>query len=451
MNESSQIVSPTLAFFLYDLREELGQDRLQIRQNRHLFWRKIESKLDREYSEVSEENQRLLDELAAIEQPEAQEIELLTRITNRRFPSSYYALQMGDTYALRVEASDPSDRPMQSLENLPQLKRKVAFHINHQLDSTELQEGKQGTVGQTWLLWGRLPGNHLTATHVAKACCEQLLVQELPNIEHFQQGKLAGATLYEWWQPPMNWENLGRENWHQIVMLFSPRQSVEGMRATLKTLYPYLMRLFCYRNKILWAYARTRQIKSKLQDDYRLLNELSGELQTTVKQSQFSDGDLSNCLARTLELSSRYARLLSDLAHHERMIQTSLLNYHSVLGKLAEVDADSQLEFLAEFGNNIAANYRLQIETEMAYFNSGLTELGTISQILHSTIALHRNTSSSQATPLGAAIAVAVAASLVVSPVLTQTLSVSGLLLSVPIGFAIGASVFRWFRHQQDS
>lgn len=451
MNESSQIVSPTLAFFLYDLREELGQDPLQIRQNRHLFWRKIDAKLDREYSALSEENQRWLDELAAIEKPEAQEVELLSRLPHRRFPPSYYALQMGQMYGLRVESSDPADRPMQSLENLPQLKRKVAFHINHQLDSTELQEGKQGTIGQTWLLWGRLPGNHLTATHVAQSCCEQLLAIEVENIEQFGQGKLAGATVYEWWQPPTEWENLGRENWHQIVMLFSPRQSVEGMRSTLKTLYPYLMRLFAYRNKILWAYARTRQIKSKLQEDYPLLNSLSRELQTTVKNTQFSERDLYNCLASTLELSSRYARSLSDLSHHERTIQTSLLNYHIALGKLAEVDVDSQLDFWAEFANSIAANYRLQIEMEIAYFNSGLTELDTISQVLHSTIALHRNTQSDRLTPLGAAVAVAVAVSLAASPILTTVLSASWSWLSLPMGLAIGAIVFRWFRHQHSA
>jgi hypothetical protein len=449
MNESSQIVSPTLAFFLYDLREELGQDRAQIQQNRHRFWCKIEPKLDRDYSELSEEDQRWLAQLEAIEKPEAQEIELLTRITDRRFPPSYYALQMSDIYALRVESSDPSDRGMQSLESLPQLKRKLAFHINHQLDSTELQQGKQGTIGQTWLLWGRLPGNHLTATHVAKACCEQLFPNHIGNTDHFQSGKLAGATLYEWWQPPMEWDNLGRENWHQMVMLFSPRQSVEGMRATLKNLYPYLMRLFCHRNKILWAYARSRQIKSRLQDDYRLIEALSQDIQTTLKHSKFSTQDLSNRLAQTLELSSRYARLSSDLAHHGRMIQTTLLNYHSALRKIAEVDEDSQLEFLAEFGNSIAENYRLQIEMEMAYFNSGLIDLEAISHTLHSTINLHREIPNVQPTPLMTAIALGVAASLIASPLLAAILSVGWSLLSLPMGFAIGAIVFRWFRDQR--
>lgn len=451
MNESSQIVSPTLAFFLYDLREELGQDRSQIQQNRHRFWCKIEPKLDREYSELSEDDQLWLEQLEAIEKPEAQEIELLTRITDRRFPSSYYALQMSDTYALRVESSDPSDRGMQSLESLPQLKRKVAFHINHQLDSTELQEGKQGTIGQTWLLWGRLPGNHLTATHVAKACCEQLFPNCTGNTDHFQSGKLAGATLYEWWQPPMEWHNLGRENWHQMVMLFSPRQSVEGMRATIKKLYPHLMRLFCHRNKILWAYAQSRQIKSQLQDDYRAIDALSHDTQTRLKHTKFSIQNGSNCLAQILELSSRYARLSSDLVHHERMIQTSLLNYHSALGKIAELDADSQLEFLAEFGNSIAENYRLQIGMEIAYFNSGLITLEAIAKTLHSAINLHRevpNSQYSQSTPLLTAMAVGVSASLIASPLLAEALSVGWSLLSLPIGFAIGAIVFRWFRDQ---
>jgi hypothetical protein len=449
MNESSQIVSPTLTFFLYDLREELGQDRSQIQQNRHRFWRKIEPQLDRDYSELSNEDRLWLAKLEEIEKPEAQEIELLTRVSDRRFPSSYYALQMSDTYALRVESSDPSDRGMQSLEILPQLKRKLAFHINHQLDSTELQESKQGTIGQTWLLWGRLPGNHLTANHVAKACCEQLFPKDTENAERFQQGKLAGATLYEWWQPPIEWQNLGHENWHQLVMLFSPRQSVEGMRATMKMLYPYLMRLFCHRNKILWAYARSRQIKSRLQADYRSIEALSHELQTTLNQPQNSSREWQNCLAQTLELSSRYARLSSDLAHQERMIQSSLLNYRTALGKIADIDADSQLEFLTEFGNSIAENYRLQIEMEIAYFNSGLTELGAIAKTLHSAIDLPREVPNLQPTPLLSAVAVGVATSLLASPLLVEALSIGWSLLSIPIGFAIGAIVFAGLRQRR--
>ncbi|MGB3237242.1 MAG: hypothetical protein WBB29_03030 [Geitlerinemataceae cyanobacterium] len=442
MNESSQIVSPTLAFFLYDIREELGQDPSHIQQNRHRFWRKIEPKLDRDYSALGEEERLWLDKLEAIEKPEAREIELLARITDRRFSSSYYALQMGDTYALRVESFDPIDRGMQSLEILPQLKRKVAFHINHQLDSTELQEGKNATIAQTWLLWGRLPGNHLTAHQVAKACCEQLFPNETGNTDRFQQGKLAGASLYEWWQPPTEWHNLGRENWHQLVMLFSPRQSVEDMRSTINTLYPHLMRLFCHRNKILWAYACSRQTKSRLQADYRSIETLSRDLQTTLKHPPISIRQWQNWLAQTLELSSRYARQLSDLAHQERMIQTSLLNYHSALGKIAEVDADSQLEFLSEFGNSIAENYRLKIEMEIAYFNSGLIELGAISTALHSTISQSRDVPNPQPSSFLVAVAMGVVASLVASPLLAEALSIGWSILSLPIGFAVATIAF---------
>ncbi|HIK33407.1 MAG TPA: hypothetical protein IGS17_15675 [Oscillatoriales cyanobacterium M59_W2019_021] len=399
MNESSQIVAPTLALFLYDLREELGQDRSQIERNRHRFWRKIEPQLDRPEAELSEEDRQWLVQLETIEKPEAREIELLTRIRDtpleslrdRRFPPSFYALQMGDTYALRVESSDPGERGMQSLEILSQLKRKVAFHVNHQLDSAELQEGKQGTIGQTWLLWGRLPGNHLSAQQIAKACCEQLLPNEMGNAEDFQTGKLVGASVYEWWQPPTEWHNLGRENWHQLAILFSPRQSVEGMRATMKMLYPHLMRLFCDRNKILRAYARSRQIKARLQADYGAIETMSRDLQTALQQPEISTPDWQNRLASMLELCSRYARLSGDLDHQERTIQTSLLNYRSALGKITDLDADCQLEFFAEFGNSIAENYRLQIEMEIAYFKSGLTVLEAITQSMQSAIALQRD------------------------------------------------------------
>lgn len=401
MNESSQIVAPTLALFLYDLREELGQDRADIGHNRLRFWQKIEPQLDCPEAELSDEDRQWLEELEAIENPEAQALELLTRIRDtpldslreRRFPPSFYALQMNDTYALRVESSDPGERGMQSLEILSQLKRKVAFHINHQLDSAELQEGKQGTIGQTWLLWGRLPGNHLNAERIAQACCEQLLSGDLGMAEDFQTGKLVGASVYEWWKPPTEWHNLGRENWHQLAILFSPRQSVDGMRATMKMLYPHLMRLLCYRHKILRAYARSRQIKARLQEDYGAIETLSGDLQAALQQPDLAMQDWHNQLARVLELTDRYARLSGDLDHQERTIQTSLLNYRSALGKITDLDADCQLEFFAEFGNSIAENYRLQIETEMAYFKSGLTVLGAISQAMQSAIALHRDVS----------------------------------------------------------
>ena len=76
MNQSSQIDYPTLTLFLYDVREELGQDGEKVQQNRHQFWRKIEPALDKEYSDIGEGDRRLLVQLEAAEKPEASEVEV---------------------------------------------------------------------------------------------------------------------------------------------------------------------------------------------------------------------------------------------------------------------------------------------------------------------------------------------------------------------------------------
>lgn len=397
MNEPSQIIYPTLTLFLYDLREGLGQDAREVDRNRHRFWRKIEPELDKPYSQLSDGDRDRLEQLLAREKPDAPYLELFSDAPDRRKPLNveldgyYYALQLGDVYALQTncsgvwKAEGKPNYTLQPIDSLQDLEKEIVGTLNHQRGDRELPPEKQGTIGQTWLLWGKLPGNHPESSQVAKECAAQLAPHHTRAIEELGPGKFAGATIYELWRAPTDWQNLGRENDHLLICLFPPRQSMEEICATMEQLYPHLIRLFCFRNKILWAYSQSRQLKAQLKADYINAEAIANQLPARLKEN-LDLAQLRFTLADTLELLARYAKCLNYLDDKRRIIHANLINYQKRLHAIAELDDDSHLEFLEQFCNLAADRYRVQIETEYANLSLGLTLLENTIGMLRGTI-----------------------------------------------------------------
>ncbi|OAB62960.1 hypothetical protein AY599_14240 [Leptolyngbya valderiana BDU 20041] len=418
MNEASQIIYPTFTLFLYDLQEELGQDAEKIRRNRHRFWRKIDADLDRDYEELDEGAHRRLDELATLEKPEATAVELFAEAPDGKrsleddLDGYLYALQLGDTYALqvnyagKVRGQGQPDFAAKSLDRLPEMQRTMLSLLDRgggdRNGGATLSPAKQGNIGQTWLLWAKLPGNHPESSQVARACRQQLVPEGQWEKPQSTRGRFAGANLYEVWQAPLDWEHPGRENQHLLLLLFPPRQTLDGVRQTMETLYPHLLRLCCYRNKIVWAYSRSRGLKRQLKADYIEIETIAAALGAQLRDR---DGSSEFCplvldrlrekLVETLELSARYARHLNDLDHQARTIRANSANYTQQVKKIAELDADSQLDVLSEFADGPAETYRLQIETDLARFAVGSELLQNVINTLNGAIDLQ------QANPIG--------------------------------------------------
>ncbi|MBP0000997.1 MAG: hypothetical protein J7641_18695 [Cyanobacteria bacterium SID2] len=475
MNEASQLIYPTFTLFLYDLREELGQDADKVRQNSHRFWRKVEPVLDRDYDALDDAALQKLDRLTAVEKPEAIAVELFAELSDdalegRRslgddLDGYFYALQLGDIYALQVNYAGKRQTAAQleyaakSLDRVPELQKDLLTFLNHNDCQSDLDLEKQGSIGQTWLLWAKLPGNHPESSQVARACRRQLIPEGQWDKVKPVQGRFVGANLYEVWQAPTDWAHPSRENQHLIVLLFPPRLSVESVRTTMDAIYPHLIRLFCYRNKIVWAYSRSRALKRQLKADYIAIETTMDNLSVQIGDRPLSLDLVRSQLADTLTLASRYVHHLNDLDHQARIIRSNLANYTNQIKKISELDPDSQLGVFSEFADGPAETYRLQIETDRARFEVGSALLKNIISTLRGAIEIQQVTPDRDLTPSIVSVGVGVATTQAVGlawlarskPSESSVSPFFGLLLSLVAGVVSAFVVWKLYRSRSHS
>jgi hypothetical protein len=173
---AGDLIYPTLDLFLYDLREGLGQSSAIIDGNRKKLWSKIYPQID----------DSLLKELAKAEKPEADYVRLLETQNPQNieefeppYDGHFFPVQLGDTYALQADCSGKYADPDKKTRNLAKqpvdgtvatLKQIIVSRINGTPEEKELQAGKRGTLGQTWLFWAQLASENQDVEKTAKAC-----------------------------------------------------------------------------------------------------------------------------------------------------------------------------------------------------------------------------------------------------------------------------------------
>lgn len=407
------LIYPTVNLFLYDLRDSLGQETRRTDLTRRQFWRKFDPELDAQLKQLAEVNplteqtkleisgeislalRKKLEELAGKENSEIDFLQLACQnfadSESPSHPDGYYcALQLGDTYALQVSVSDAEKRP---IEKLKELKELAVSKINHHPDSTELDDKKQGTLGQTWLVWGKLASSSQNPRQVAEECFKQLTPNPNWKPDFSATGKLLGATVFEYWHAPANWlqpwENFSREHYHIIICLFPFSElATDEPAQKMASLNFDFTKLFSYRHKILWAYWNSRQLKTELKNRALKINETLAHLEATHSPN-LNLKDLQTALTKSLPSLSAYAGDLTRLDGHIRTIEINLKNFQKRLQKL-ETDAKISLGVIKDFAQTAEERYWQQLEMERASLKSVLTQLANLAVPMVSAIEIEQ-------------------------------------------------------------
>ncbi|WP_449417791.1 hypothetical protein [Phormidium nigroviride] len=390
MSDPNWLIYPTISLFLYDLAEGLGQSEDKINQNRKLFWQKV-------YREITEQ---LLENLKKAEEETSGYIELLGDRKFENFVSPldgyYYPVKMGDTYSLQVDCSgneEPdtdkknSPKPVSSLATIQKI-------INKKVDN------QRGTIGQSWLIWGKLAAEDQDPTETAKNCGKKLkLVPDSKWDEHLKaQGKFLGANFYELWLKPSDRGTIN-QNYHVLICLFDYNQeeSIAVAGETMTKLYVQFLQLFRFRNKVIWAYHQTRHLKSEMKQSSQLIQEIVNKLPEQVNAPTIDLKKLQQNLVNTLKILSVYAGHLSSLEEQHNTIKSNLTNYQIRLKTIAKLDisrnscgasqlfwrsllepntnSNQPLDFLESFSDYANEKYLPQIEADRASLSAGLTLL----------------------------------------------------------------------------
>jgi hypothetical protein len=279
-------------------------------------------------------------------------------------------------------------------------------------------------------MWGQLTDVHQNPTQIALECYKQLA----PAPHNWERdlkskGQFLGATVFELWCPPSDWSAPDKlsENYHLLILLFPPNQSINLVGDSIAEIYLDLIHLFCYRNKALWAYGNSCQLAAKLKVETISIQSTirnASQLHQQKTPSDLQMKRLREILSNSLTLFSRYAANLSDLNALGRTIEINLENYAKQLKTMEKVEAGSDLEFLAEFSQFAAAKYLRQIEIEHTSLSYGLPSLENLIRTVEGIIGTYQTQSDRalNSTIAAASVGLATSAVLITSTVAANVL-----------------------------
>jgi len=250
------------------------------------------------------------------------------------------------------------------------------------------------TIGQSWLVWGQLTADDQDALTTAKNCYTKLNL--FPNAKwdrDFQiAGKFLDADFYELWLPPGDRGDID-QNYHVLICLFPcSGQSISDINKTVAKLYPPLMRLFAYRNKVIWAYTQSRSLKGSLKESSGEIQKLVNQLIARVNAPKVDLKKLQKDLVNFLTISSAYASNIIALEQKENIIKTNLKNYDRRLETIGEKmgnDAEA-FKFMGTFSDFAKEKYVWQVESDNRSLSAGLRLLENAIQTIEGIIEIER-------------------------------------------------------------
>ncbi len=322
----TELIYPTINLFLYDLRDGLGQNPEEIANNHNKFKQKLPENI-RNYLKFDTEF-------------DAEYVEILGNQRIEKFQTSgglyegyYYPVRLGDTYGLLLDCSVKNQVTPYPVNCFADLKAQIDIKLKNQT----------ATIGQTWMLSGHLPNNSSkTPESIAQACYNAFMPKGNWQKDFQGQGHLLGGNIFELWQyrlsmkeeidfsSPPTLQNI-QENHHVIIALY-PDAIAHQKAAEFNFDW---MRLFCYRNKILWAYAQSRYLKQQLKADFVPLQKGITDLRT-VSYPKPKLKLLTPILEEAQNTLSRYSINISYFDYQLRNIEINLDNYKKRLVTLQE-------------------------------------------------------------------------------------------------------------------
>ncbi|MCT7980728.1 hypothetical protein [Laspinema olomoucense] len=236
-----------------------------------------------------------------------------------------------------------------------------------------------GKLGQTWMVSGWVENPEKDDREILANDVYQTLIEE--GWQYQEKGQFLGGTVFEFWRSsPQRWEKMEAAS-HLILILYPNQKAME----TGADFHQDWKGLFCYRNKILWAYGQSRELKEQMVEEF---NEMSAsikglynldlcELKLALQNNSLA---LSNFVNNINSIEVRQHEIDLNLHQYEKSVQ-------SIAKKAGNVfQVSNDFKFLQEFSAIVKAKYQKQLEQDYASLRPYLNILehlrGTIASIV---------------------------------------------------------------------
>ncbi|MEA5419683.1 hypothetical protein VB712_10660 [Spirulina sp. CCNP1310] len=337
------LIYPTLDHYRYDLRHGLGQTQQEILSHQTQF---IQTFPPTHQATI----------LAADTPFEIEYLELLgnTRIL-KLFPerSPYagylYPVRLNDTYSLLIDCST-SDR---TTSHHPQIFTELQQQIQAYTTPTAT------TLGQTSIASAILNDPQPSAAEIldlAQQIYQTLYPQQDWQTTLTSQGRILNGYFFELSQhhfiiPETHHSGIrSAPNNHHILIILYPNLAL--VQEAGSQLIEYWLRLWCYRNKMLWAYQQSRYLKQALKQKFSQIIQYVAELKNQ-NHASLNLNELEAKLNQAGQLFAEYGIELTELDYQTRTIEINSHNYQQCLSdiqeKLSQFPAESNLTPLMAF------------------------------------------------------------------------------------------------------
>lgn len=366
----SDIIYPTLDLFLYDLRNGLGENQQEIEENRNLFQKKLQNISGILTCDLFKRDIYLEDEYRILIPKEKSNF--TTQSESYSLEGYYHPVRLGDTYGLLVDCSFESRTEPQPAKCFDILKAEIERRL----------QGETATIGQSWIISGWLPHpNTQNPEAIAKDSYHSLIPHGSWQDDLEGKGKFLGATIYELrrYRLVIKEETTSiasladlQDNQHTLIILYPDKATAE----IAARFYDDWLRLFCYRNKILWAYSQSRPLKQWIKHDFAAIKALVQSSDTN--QSLGRDfSKIRHYLDKAQGILNRYTMKLDQLNVQAHTTEINLNNYQKRVNQIAKKaeelkEARNDLKFLEKFSQAVTDKYLLQISKDAKNMELGL-------------------------------------------------------------------------------
>ncbi|MCC3405895.1 MAG: hypothetical protein JGK17_09950 [Microcoleus sp. PH2017_10_PVI_O_A] len=397
------LVYPNLFLFLYDLREGLGEDSQSLTENQKDFAAKLPTNI----------RSSLFDRDSVFE---SDYLELLTNgfedftDSDKPFEGHYYPVRLNDTYGLLLGCSFQEDRTPHPVTCLAKFQAKIKEKLNNQYPN----------IGQTWLIVTEMDNPNISPEEVAKKCCQSLNIGLKWERDFQGKGSFLGGSIFELSRYELLMDESTQnakprtiqEIQKNIHLIIAVMPSSDAAKIVWEDFNTELLRLFCYRHKVFWAYAQSRYLKQQLKKDFRVINQLVGnigsqnlkQLRKTVDDAQKISPKYTiklnylDAQIRTIEINAiNYSRRIGTIGDRLNQIQAqngqnpiaqilpilswfqsatatsnpTSTNPTPLLSQLANLQHPYDLKFLEKFSKDVEEKYQLQVQKDYANLSPG--------------------------------------------------------------------------------
>ncbi len=287
-----------------------------------------------------------------------------------------YSSSLGDTDSLLAlySVNDGDNIHPKDITCLAELKNKI---LKEQVVAEKIKIVPENKLGKTWMILGVIPSfwDSWVSEELAVEAAKSLNIGEFT--EPAKAEKFMGATVYEFWNPPNQWQDIEKENSHLVIILYPDQAALDSFDKFKQD----WMKLFLYRNKILWAYGNSQHqdIKKFLRQHLLPPDLTFTGIQVKSKEVEILQSGLSQrkkVLEESYAISSQYARYITFLEVQLQTLETNLYNYqerrNSLLKKAERFNGKTDSDLLKAFTEIPAKKYLMQITRDIAALSPGL-------------------------------------------------------------------------------